>query len=317
VELRELRSLQTLAELGSISLTGEKLHLSAAAIHKQLKILEGELGVRLYEKVGRQLQLTQAAELLLPYARDILVQHDSALAALEEWKGMGRGVVRIGTGPSSYVLPAILKKFRRANPGVEVLVETGNTPVLLDELQKGSLDLALIVSADLTEARDFCVENHWDFELVLVSHMRQPLRKPRLADLKSLRFILFRKGSRMQNPIDRYFAANGLEPNVIMRFDNADFIRAMVRTGLGVSMLPLWVVDKDVKDGGLNIIHQTEPPLHSKIALIRRKSPFVPKPVQGFIETARSLDLKNLRLLTSPVPRLGLTKRKRTFTDIE
>lgn len=317
MELRELRSLLTLAELGSISLTGEKLHLSAAAIHKQLKVLEGELGVRLYEKVGRQLQLTQAAELMIPYVRDMFVQHDSAIAAIEEWKGLGRGVVRIGTGPSSYVLPAILKKFRRANPGVEVLVETGNTPVLLDDLQKGSLDLVLIVSADLAEARDFCVETHWDFELVLVSHMHQPMRRPHLADLKNLRFILFRKGSRMQNPIDRYFAANGLEPNVIMRFDNSDFIRTMVRTGLGISMLPLWVVDKDVKDRGLHIIHQAEHPLYSKIALVRRKSAFIPKPVQGFIDTARSLDLKNLRLLTAPPSRKGLTKRKSAFTEIE
>jgi DNA-binding transcriptional LysR family regulator len=293
-----MRSLLSLAETGSISLTGEQLHLSAAAIHKQLKILESELGVRLYEKVGGRLQLTQPAEILVPYIRDLLVQYDSALAALQEWKGLARGVVRIGTGPSSYVLPAILRKFRRANPGIEVLVETGNTPVLLDDLQKGSLDLAFVVSADLTEARDFCVENHWDFELVLVSHMRQPPRHPRLADLKSLRFILFRKGSRMQDPIDRYFAANGFDPNIIMRFDNAEFIRSMVRTGLGVSMLPLWVVDADVKAGRLSIIHQAEPPLYSKVALIRRKSSYVPRPVEAFIASVRSLDPKTLRLLT-------------------
>lgn len=309
MELRELRSLLSLSETGSISLTAERLHLSAAAIHKQLKLLEGELGVRLYEKVGRRLQLTQASEILIPYLKNLLVQYDSALSALEEWKGLGRGVVRIGTGPSSYVLPAILKKFRRANPGVEVLVETGNTPLLLDELQKGSLDLALVVSADLAEARDYCIENHWDFELVLVSHMRQPPKRPHLSDLKSYRFIMFRKGSRMQNPIDRYFATHGFEPNVTMRFDNADFIRAMVRTGLGVSMLPLWVVDREVREGRLSLIHQAEPPLYSKIALIRRKSSFVSQPVQGFISTARSLDLKNLRLLTGRSGRPTLVHR--------
>lgn len=298
VELREMRSLLTLAELGSISLTGEQLHLSAPAIHKQLKILEGELGVRLYEKVGRRLQLTQAAEVLLPYIKSLLVQYESALAALEEWKGLGKGVVRIGTGPTSYVLPIILKKFRRTYPGVEVLVETGNTPVLLDDLQRGSLDLALIVSADLNEGGDFCVEKHWDFELVLVSHTRQPLRRPRLADLKGLRFILFRKGSRMQDPIDRYFAAYAFEPNVTMRFDNADFIRSMVRTGLGISMLPLWVVNKDLREGRLHLIRQAEPPLYSKIALIRRRPGYAPPPVQGFVATACSLDLKSLPLLT-------------------
>jgi len=302
VELRELRSLVAVSELGSISLAAEQLHLSPPAIHKQLKILEAELGVPLYEKVGRYLQLTQAAEVLLPYLKDLLAQYDSALSALEEWKGMKRGLVRIGTGPTSYVLPIILKKFRRANPGVELLVETGNTPVLLEDLSRGSLDLALVVSADLVESGGFSVEASWDFELVLVSHLRQPPRQPRLTDLSNLPFILFRKGSRMEEPIDRYFAAHGFEPNVVMRFDNADFIKSMVRTGLGISMLPLWVVNRDVKEGRLSMIRQAEPPLYSKIALIRRKSSYVPRSVQAFIATARNLELKNLRLLRAAVP---------------
>jgi DNA-binding transcriptional LysR family regulator len=103
----------------------------------------------------------------------------------------------------------------------------------------------------------------------------------------------------MQAPIDRYFAAHGFEPEVTMRFDNAEFIRAMVRTGLGISMLPLWIVDNDVKQGHLNIIRQAEPPLYSKIALVRRKLGHVPRPVQRFIETARDLDQESLRLLTT------------------
>jgi DNA-binding transcriptional LysR family regulator len=300
VEIKELRSLVALSELGSISLAASQLHLSPPAIHKQLKILESELGVALYEKVGRGLQLTQAAEIVLPYARELLAQYDSARAALEEWKGMKRGVVRIGTGPSAYVLPAILKKFRRQYPAIEVLVETGNTPVLLDGIDRGSLDLALLVSADLVEKEDYCVETSWDFELVMVSHQRHPASRPRLADLRHHRFILFRKGSRMEEPIDRYFAAHGFEPNVTMRFDNAEFIRSMVRTGMGIALLPFWVVQRDVKERRLTMIRPAEPQLHSKIALVRRRSAFVPRPVQAFIDAARTLDARDVRLLTSP-----------------
>jgi DNA-binding transcriptional LysR family regulator len=299
LEIKELRSLVALSELGSISLAAAQLHLSPPAIHKQLKILEGELGVALYEKVGRGLQLTQAAEIVLPYARELLAQYDSARAALEEWRGLKRGVVRVGTGPSAYVLPAILKKFRRQYPEVEVLVETGNTPVLLNDLNRGSLDLALLVSADLVEKDAHCVEASWDFELVMVSHQRHPAARPRLADLRQHRFILFRKGSRMQEPIDRYFAAHGFEPNVTMRFDNAEFMRSMVRSGMGVAMLPFWVVHRDIKERRLTMIRPVEPALHSKIALVRRKSGFVPRTVQAFIESARTLDARDLRLLTS------------------
>jgi DNA-binding transcriptional LysR family regulator len=275
--------------------------LSPAAIHKQLKTTSDELGVQLYEKVGRNLRLTQATEVLLPYLKEVLAQYDSAMSALEEWKGMKRGLIRIGAGPtiSSYVLPPILKKFRTAHPEVELLLETGNTSVLLERLGKGALDIAVIVSSDLTEGSNFSVEAHWDFELVLVSHLRQPPRNPRLADLKSLRFILFPKGSRMEEPIDRYFAAHSFDPTVIMRFDTADAIKAMIRTGLGISMLPMWIVDQDVKRGTLTLMRQREAPLYSKIAMIRRRAGFVARPVQAFLDQARKMEWRNPRLTAS------------------
>jgi DNA-binding transcriptional LysR family regulator len=133
----------------------------------------------------------------------------------------------------------------------------------------------------------------------MVSHQRHPIARPRLAELRQHRFILFRKGSRMQEPIDRWFAAHNFEPNVIMRFDNAEFIRSMVRSGMGLSLLPFWVVHRDIKEHRLTMIRPAESPLHSKIALVRRKSAFVPRPVQAFIESARTLDARHLRLLVS------------------
>lgn len=298
MELRELRSLVVLSDLGSISLVADHLHLTPPAIHKQLKTLETGLGIPLYEKVGRRLLLTQGAEVILPYLKDLLAQYDSALAALEEWKGMKRGLVRIGTGPSSYVLPAILKKFRHENPAVDVLVETGHTSFLLDELRQGSLDVVLVVSSDLEERRDFVVETSWTFQMVLVSPLRHLPIRPRLADLRGHRFMLFRKGSRLGQPIDRYFAFYGFKPNVAMRFDSADFILAMVRSGLGMSMLPHWVVYKDVKEARISLIRQAEPPLYSKIALVRRKIGYVPQPIQGFISTACNLRPSTISLLT-------------------
>ena len=301
MELKGLRSLVTLSDRHSIAQVAEQMHLSSPAIHKQLKTLETELGVLLYEKVGRQLQLTQGAEILLPYAKELLAQHDSALAALQEWKGLKRGVVRVGTGPSAYLLPAILKQFRHAHPSVEVFVETGNTPVLLEGLSGGSLDMALVVSADLAEKHDYSVEAAWDFEMVLVSNLRHTHSRVHLADLKGYRFILFRKGTRMQEPIDRYFAAHGLAPKVVMRFDNSEFVRDMVRAGLGISILPLWIVDRDVKERRLSLIRQVEPPLYSKLALVRRKSSYVPFPVQAFIDIARNVELKHVPLLTRPI----------------
>ncbi len=300
VELKELRSLVALSQLGSISLVAERLHLSPPAIHKQLKTLEDELGVMLYERVGKQLKLTQAASVLLPHLKEILTQYDSAFSALEEWKGLKRGLVRIGTGSTGYLLPAILRQFEQAYSGVEVQVETGNTGVLVEDLQKGLLDLALIVSSDLKERQDFQIEAVWAFELVLVSNREEPVSRPRLADLNDRRFILFRQGSRLQEPLDRYFSSQQFEPKVVMRFDNANFIRDMVHSGLGIAFLPPWVVERDLKEGTLGMIQLAGASPVSKLALIRRKSSYVPRPVQGFIKIAVSLDLSELPLLSIP-----------------
>lgn len=315
MEFRELHSLVTLAETASITLTAEKLCLSPGAIHKQLKSLEQELGVRLYERVGRRLRLTQATEALLPYLKEILAQYDSALGALGEWRGVKRGLLRIGAGPtiSSYILPQLLGKFRRAHPSVELTVETGNTPVLLESLGRGAIDLALLVS-DLSEGPVVSIDAHWEFELVLVSHRRHTPDNCRLVDLKSLPFILFHKGSRMEEPIDRYFAANGLQPRIIMRFDSAESIKAMIRAGLGISMLPLWTVDEDLKAKRLSLIHHEEPPLLQKIALVSRKAAFVPRAAQAFVAEARNIIWKSPRLTlgTNQHPGNGRPKSRKS-----
>lgn len=299
MELKELRSLVALSELGSISLVARRLHLSPPAIHKQLKALEGELGVILYEREGKHLKLAQAASVLLPHFKEILAKYDSVFFALEEWKGLKRGLVRIGAGPTGDVLPAILRQFEKTSPGIEVQVETGNTGVLVEDLKKGLLDLALVVSSDLKERHDFCIEAIWDFELALVCNPEETVADLRLAALNDKRFILFRHGSRLQEPIDRYFSSQQFEPKVVMRFDNANFIRDMVHSGLGIAFLPLWVIERDLKEGSLRIIPLAGASPISKLALIRRRSSYVPHPVQGFIRLALSLKVNDLPLLST------------------
>lgn len=300
MELRELRSLVALADLGGIARAGEKLHLSAPAIHKQLKLLEAELGVQLYQKVGRRLRLTQAAEILLPYSRDLLAGHDGAIAALQEWKGLERGIVRVGAGPATsvYLLPDLLREYRRTYPKVDLLIETGNSPSLIEKLGNGALDLALMVSSQLPEEPNLFVEQSWDMEFVLVCNLPNVPRRCKISELKNFPFILFRKGSRMQNAIDRYFNEMDFHPAATMAFDNADAIKAMLRAGLGISLLPFWIVGDDVKNGALTMIRQRECTLFSKLELVRRKSTYTPGPVAAFVELTRAHSFKKLCLLS-------------------
>jgi DNA-binding transcriptional LysR family regulator len=300
MEIHELRSLAALAELDSLAAVAEKLHLTPAAIHKHFRALEAELGVRIYERFGRQLKLTRAAEVLLPYCHEVLAQHDAGINALAEWKGLKRGVVRIGAGPtlSSYLLPALLRRFRHAFPGVDLYVETGNSAGLVEGLGNGRFDLALLVAPQVHEDPKLAVEASWEVEYVLVSNLRNVPRQCSISALSRFPFILYSKGSRIEDLIERYFAEIDFRPRVIMTFDSGDAIKAMIRTGLGISMLPMWIVDGDLRRGGLSLIRQRERPLLSKVELASRKSNYVPNAVQAFVEVARAFRFRTPRLIS-------------------
>ena len=131
-----------LSEHGSIREAARNCHISPAAVHKHLKTLEGELGVKLYEKREGRLALTEAGRIALPYVKEMLLHHDAAVHAIGEWKNGERGAVRVGAGPSfsSYVLPPLLTRFRRRFPRVDVYVETGDSSHLTSRLTSRALD---------------------------------------------------------------------------------------------------------------------------------------------------------------------------------
>ncbi|HVG18275.1 MAG TPA: LysR family transcriptional regulator [Blastocatellia bacterium] len=289
MELRALKSLDTLAATGSITRTAQKLNLSPAAVHKQLKVLEDELGVQLYEKSGRQLRLTQAAITLLPYVKNLLAQYDATLLALNEWKGSKHGLIKVGTGPatSSYILPFFLGKFRRKFPNVELSVETGAASYTVECLRTGSLDLIFLVSGDDFYDPDFRVEASWDFEMVLVSAQQRGVRPCSLSELQEHPFIFYKEGSVFDRLIERYFMEADFHPRVIMRLDNTEAIKAMIRLRLGISMLPMWTLKAELKDRTLSLIQQKEPPLFAKISLVTRRHIYRSKPLEGFVKLAQ------------------------------
>jgi DNA-binding transcriptional LysR family regulator len=313
MELRELRSLLAFAESGSLVKAARRFHVSGPAVHKQIKTLEAELGVRLYEREGRNLSLTQAGELLLPYARSLIAQHDAAMSAVEEWRGVKRGLLRIGTGPniSSYILPGMLKRFRRFYEKVDIAVHTGSSSVLSQELLNGGIDLALLVTSSAPEDSVFRIETSWDVEYVLVSNIRGAPRECPIGELTRYPFIHFRKGSRIETLLDHYFAEVRFQPNVIMTFDNSEAIKAVIRQGTSIAMLPYWIVDAELRRGELRMIRQKEHRVFSRMDLVSRRTGYVPPPIAAFVKLASEFRSANPRLTSLDRRRLEGPNRAR------
>lgn len=287
MEFREVKSLSLLATCGSIAETARHMNLTPAAIHKQLKQLEVELQTPLYEKRDGMLQPTAAAEVLLPYFRNILSEFKGSLSALQEWKGVRRGLLRIGSGPSlaTYLLPPVLNNFHQQWPGVDADIQTGNSSQLIASLENGEIDLALIVARESSEDASITTVLELRFEIALVTCLAEIPQKCSLHDLAPYPFLLFRRGARIENLIDEYLGTYRFSPNVIMRFDSAEALKATLMSGTGVSMLPSYVAAQEIASGALRQIQKTEPPLTMSVRILLRSGGFVPPAVQAFLST--------------------------------
>lgn len=294
MNLDSLRTLSVLAESGSLAATARHLNLTPSAIHKQLKQIEYALGVRLYEKAGRGIQLSAAAHLLLPYAKSIGAQVESARLAIEEWRGLRRGVVRVGCGPtlSSHWLPELLSRFRARFPEVRLTVETGSSDELLASSRQGRLDLALLVAPLRRIEPGFEILASWRFGLTLVTADPTISPKPLLHDLVRAPFIGFRSGSRLDGLIEQFFDRHRLEPNTIMRFDNADAIRAVLRAGIGYSLLPGWTLKEDLASHSLRLIATRAKPPIAWVEMVRHESSPLAPAAREFIAIAKTRSLE-------------------------
>jgi DNA-binding transcriptional LysR family regulator len=296
MEMREIRSFVLLAEAGSIQEAAERAHLSPAAVHKHLKTLEHEFDAQLYAKQQGRLLLTDAGKTLLPFMKEILRNKESASIALKEWRDSDAGLVRVGAGPafSTYLLPALVRRYRRRFPRVEVFIETGTGDHLLERLRSGHLDLAFDLA--VTARDDDAVEPValWQAPLGFISGRPEIPIHCRLRDLAKSPFVLYQQGSHIERLIAGYLDQLNFWPTVVMRSDSAEAIKAMLRAGLGVSVLFLWNITSDVRSRALSVIRTEAPPLVSQMALVKLRTSYTPKAVLRFIELARRMDWKNL-----------------------
>lgn len=289
MDIKELRSLAILARTGNITRAAESLFLTPSAIHRHLQILSEELDLELYEKKGKSLRLTPEAKSLLPLIEELLLQFESVQAAARDWKQLNRGAVRVASGPtfSSYVLPGLLEAFRSRHPLLDVVLEAGHTTQLMAELEEGAIDVVFLVLRPST-GQKFVVEASWDFDVSFVTSQRlAPAGRVSLQSLAKHPFLLYRHGSFFEEQIDQYFQQHQFVPNVAMRLDNAEPMKALVRSGFGISPIPRWAVRREIESGELVEIRLKEPPLVSKLALIRRRTRHVPAPAAAFITMAK------------------------------
>src|SRR5436190_115275 len=157
LDSRQLRAFCVLARTGSFTETARELHLTQSGISHSMKALEGDVGCRLLDRLGKKVVLTQAGEQLLHHATKILQEMENARESLAHLGKWGRGRLRIGASTTAcqHLIPPVLREFKESFPDHVITIEPGDTPELVGGLLRHRIDLALALEADKEPQLEF------------------------------------------------------------------------------------------------------------------------------------------------------------------
>ncbi|MFD0345812.1 LysR family transcriptional regulator [Kitasatospora aburaviensis] len=242
MQLQQLRYFVAVAETRHFTRAAEAARVAQPSLSQQIRALERELGAELFHRTRGNIALTDAGDALLPLARRILADTESARLAVQETVQLRRGRVRLGAPPSlcTSLVPDVLRVFRDRYPGVALLVREGGSRDLVRTLAAGELDLALIITPPSGEAAPALdVTELLHEELVLVSRSAEGRRrKVRVAELRGRPLVMFREGYDVREATLEACRAAGFEPEFAVEGGEMDAVLGFVRAGLGPAVLP-------------------------------------------------------------------------------
>jgi LysR family transcriptional regulator, low CO2-responsive transcriptional regulator len=249
MDTRLLKMFCAVAENGSLGSAAGKLHLTPSAISHGIKGLEGQLGCRLFERAGKRMLLNQAGEQLLVQVRPALAALQAAGESLQQLGKWGRSRLRVGASASvcQHLLPGVICELKRTHAQVELRVESGDTPELVEMLRSNKIDLGLGLA--LEKKSELEARAIFRDELMFVFAPGHPWAAGGPISREELRkqpLILYQRSSISTRLVDDFFRGLDLVPSAVMEIGSIEAIIELVKLNLGVSVLAPWTVDKEL-----------------------------------------------------------------------
>ncbi len=280
-----LRAFLSVAEHTSFSTAAEQLHLSQPAVSKRIKQLEDELGQRLFNRLARRVHLTEAGRALLPGARAILLEVEESRRRLSQLTDRVTG--RLSIGSSHHIglhrLPALLRRFIRTFPEVDLDLQFLDSETGCRLVEKGDLELA-VVTLPIKTPDALLSTPVWDDPLMIMVAADHPLTACPVADCATLAdhpAILPAAGTYTRALIDRAMKPHHLSPMIRLETNYLETIRSMVSIGMGWSTLPLTMLD-----ARLRVIDVPEMKMKRQLGFIRHQGRTLSNAARALIRSA-------------------------------
>lgn len=257
VTFRQLRVFTEVAELGSMARAAETLHLTPPAVSMQIKEVESQVGLPLFDRHGRTVSLSTAGEYFLVHARRLLAALKEADDAMARLKRVERGLLTIGmVSTAKYFVPHLLARFHEDHPGIDVRLRVlGNREQLVAQMHTGEVDLTIMGRPPreiATRAEAFAPH-----PLVFVAppgHALLTVSQSPVSALAPYNFIVRERGSGTRSAMENFFAEHRFAPHIAMEMSSNETIKQAVIAGLGLSFLSLHTVGLELKTGLLKVL---------------------------------------------------------------
>jgi len=287
LNLNQLRIFYFAAKYGSFSAAAEALFVTQPAVTKQIQQLQAAHGVKLLNRFGKKMVLTDAGEALYSFADKIFQIESQAEENLRDFQQRKSGRLRIHASESfgAYYLPFVINPFRKKYPRIHIAVNIFTNQQIVENTIKLENDLGFISSP--LEHKKLVVSEILEDRLILIVPPSHPFARKKVLDPRKLEgqpIIMHEKGSASRNIVDEFIRKNNLFVSITLELSNNEAIKRAVEQGLGLSLISENVVREEIERKKLKPIPLTDPTLKRKFYLIYHKDKYLSQPFQMFVQ---------------------------------
>lgn len=284
MDLHQLRTFVAIADAGGVARAAALLNLSQPAASRQLQVLEAELGVLLFDRVGRRVRLTSDGEDLLQRSRRLVAEADQLRERARALKAGHTGTIAIGATPPmiEVVLSSFLPDFRRRHPGVEVRVVEDGGASLVSRLERGEVHLAYVPAGDDRFTGRLLYPIHV-IAVVPRSHLLGRRSSLEIAELANEPLLLLQRGFGSREWFDAACHAANVRPQVLLESSAPNALVALAAAGYGIAILPSAARLPDQGVRALPLVHR-KASIGKWTMIARDPQRFLPPYAEAFLE---------------------------------
>ncbi|CAH0121420.1 HTH-type transcriptional regulator GltR [Paenibacillus sp. CECT 9249] len=292
MELRQLITFRTVASTLNFSRAAEVLNYVPSNVTMQIKALEDELGVRLFDRLGKQLVITTAGKRFLTHIQGVLNKLDEARSVVHD-DGNLSGTLTVSANEvlCAYRLPVVFRLFRSRHPGVRLIFRSVPNQELKHTLFEGTADVVFMLDEPIRSS-GLAVEPLVEETFRFFAAPDHPLAKRttlKLEDFHEEVFLTNEKGCTYRTMFDRQFEKEGIDSITYLEFQNAEAIKQCAITGIGIAFLPEITAKAEVERGELVALPWQIPDLHVHTQMLWHKDKWLSPIILSFIEAAREV----------------------------